>query len=77
LSTTTAQTEEIFMAANQLKRAERAIETIREQAELPPEAIITVQRVFEVVQNIENRLSLVEGEGRIHPTAEMGLPNRR
>jgi len=65
------------MAANQWKRAERAIETIREQAELPPEAITALQEIFDVVRNIENRLSLLEGKGRIHPTAEMGLPNRR
>jgi uncharacterized membrane protein YccC len=73
----TAQTEEISMAANQLKRAECAIEAIREQAELPPEAITALQEIFDVVRNIENRLSLLEGKGRIHPTAEMGLPNRR
>ena len=61
----------------QLKRAERAIERIREQAELPPETAIALQELVDVVRNIEDRLSVLEGKGRINPTAEMGLPNRR
>ncbi|HEX9471428.1 MAG TPA: hypothetical protein VF957_18015 [Bradyrhizobium sp.] len=65
------------MPASQLKRAERAIEKIREQTELPPEAAIALQELVEVIRTIENRLSVLEGKGRIHPTAEMGLPNRR
>jgi uncharacterized membrane protein YccC len=73
----TGQTEEIPMPASQLKRAERAIEKIREQTELPPEAAIALQELVEVIRTIENRLSVLEGKGRIHPTAEMGLPNRR
>jgi uncharacterized membrane protein YccC len=65
------------MPANQLKRAEQAIEKIKEQAELPPEATIALQELVEVIRNIEKRLTVLEGKGRIHPTAEMGLPNRR
>jgi hypothetical protein len=65
------------MAATQLKRAERAIETIREHAELPPETATALQELVDVVRTIESRLTALEGRGRIHPTAEMGLPNRR
>jgi uncharacterized membrane protein YccC len=65
------------MPTTQLKRAERAIERIREQAELPPETAIALQELVDVVRNIESRLSALEGAGNIHPTAEMGLPNQR
>jgi hypothetical protein len=69
--------EDIPMPATQLKRAERAIERIREQAELPPETAIALQELVDVVRNMEGRLSALESKGRIHPTAEMDLPNRR
>jgi hypothetical protein len=65
------------MPATQLKRAERAIERIREQADLPPETAIALQELVDVVRNVEGRLSALEIRGRIHPTAEMALPNRR
>jgi hypothetical protein len=64
------------MPYTQLKRAERAIERIREQAELPAETAIALQELVDVVRNIEGRLSALEGKGRIRPTAEMDLPNR-
>jgi uncharacterized membrane protein YccC len=70
-------TEDIPMPANQFTRAERAIERIREQAELPPEAAIALQELVDVVRSVEGRLSALEDKGRIHPTAEMALPNRR
>lgn len=65
------------MPATQLKRAERAIERIRQQAELPPETAIALQELVDVVRNIESRLSALESTGRLPPTAEMGLPNHR
>jgi hypothetical protein len=65
------------MPATQLKRAERAGERIREQAELPPETAVALQELVDVIRNIEDRLSVLEGKGSIHPTAEMALPNRR
>ncbi len=65
------------MPGTQLKRTERAIERIKEQAELPPETTVALQELVEVVRDIEGRLSVLEGKGRIHPTAEMDLPNRR
>jgi hypothetical protein len=70
----TGQTEEVSMPANQLKRAEQAIVSLREAGELPPKATIAL---VEVVRNIDKRLTVLEGKGRISPTAEMGLPNRR
>jgi hypothetical protein len=71
------RTKDIPTPAIQLKRAERAIERIREQAELPPETAIALQELIDLVRTIESRLAALEGKGRIHPTAEMGLPNRR
>ena len=65
------------MPVIQLKRAERAIERIREQAELPPETAIALQELVDVVRNMEGRLSALESKERIHPTAEMDLPNRQ
>jgi hypothetical protein len=46
------------MPSSQLKRAERAIQTIRDQAELPPEAADALQEIVDVIRNIEGRLSL-------------------
>jgi hypothetical protein len=60
-----------------LKRAERAIESIRERADAPPETAISLQELVDAIEDIENRLSVLEGRGRINPTAEMSLPNRR
>jgi hypothetical protein len=65
------------MPVNPLKRTEQAIERIRRKAELHPETAIALQELVEVVRNIENRLSVLEAKGRINPTAEMSLPNRR
>jgi hypothetical protein len=36
-----------------------------------------LQELIDLVRTIESRLTALEGKGRIHPTAEMGLPNRR
>jgi hypothetical protein len=38
-----------------LKRAERAMQTIRDQAELPPETADALQELVDVVRNIEGR----------------------
>jgi hypothetical protein len=73
----TGQTDEISMPAEQLERAEQAIESLRETGEPPPKATIALSELVEVVRNIEKRLTVLEGKGRIHPTAEMSLPNRR
>jgi uncharacterized membrane protein YccC len=65
------------MPSSQLKRAERAIHTIRDQAELPPEAADALQELVDVIRDIEGRLSQLEG--RAHPRAseKMELPNRQ
>jgi hypothetical protein len=69
----TGATEDIPMPYTQLKRA---IERIREQADLPTETAIALQELVDVIRNIEGRLSALEGKGRIRPTSEMDLPNR-
>jgi uncharacterized membrane protein YccC len=51
------------MPSSQLKRAERAIQTIRDQAELPPEAADALQEIVDVIRTIEGRLSTLEGKG--------------
>jgi uncharacterized membrane protein YccC len=65
------------MPSSQLKRAERAIQTIRDQAELRPETADALQEIVDVIRTIEGRLSTLEGKGRLRPSAEMELPNPR
>jgi uncharacterized membrane protein YccC len=65
------------MPSSQLKRAERAIQAIRDQAELPPEAADALQELVDVIRTIEGRLSLLETKGHPHRTEQMELPNRR
>jgi prefoldin subunit 5 len=65
------------MPSSQLKRAERAIQTIRDQAELLPEAADALQEIVDVIRTIEGRLSTLEGKGHLRPSAEMELPNQR
>jgi hypothetical protein len=65
------------MPSSQLKRAERAIQTIRDQAELPPETADALQEIVDVIRSIEGRLSALEGKGHLCPSAEMELPNPR
>jgi hypothetical protein len=65
------------MPGSQLKRAERAIQTIRDQAELPPEAADALTELLDAVRAIEGRLSALEGKEPPHPTEAMALPNRK
>lgn len=65
------------MPDSQLKRAERAIQTIRDQSELPPETADALQELVDVIRAIEGRLSALEGEGNARPTDAMDLPNRK
>ena len=65
------------MPSGQLKRAERAIQTIRDQAELPPETADALQEIVDVIRTIEGRLSTLEGKEHSRPSAEMELPNPR
>ena len=65
------------MPSSQLKRAERAIQAIRDQAELPPETADALQEIVDVIRTIEGRLSALEGKGHLRPSREMDLPNRR
>jgi hypothetical protein len=65
------------MPSSQLKRAGRAIQTIRDRAELPPETADALQEIVDVIRTIEGRLSTLEGKGHLRPSAEMELPNRR
>jgi hypothetical protein len=45
------------MPSSHLKRAERAIQSIRDQAELPPETADALQELVDVVRYIDGRLS--------------------
>jgi uncharacterized membrane protein YccC len=65
------------MPISQLERAERAIQAIRDQAELPPETADALQEIVDVIRTIEGRLSALEGKGHLRPSAEMELANRR
>ena len=65
------------MSSSQLKRAERAMQSIRDQAELPPETADALAALIDVIRNIEGRLSALEIKGKPHPTEAMALPNRK
>jgi uncharacterized membrane protein YccC len=65
------------MPSSNLKRAERAIQSIRDQAELPPETADALQELVDVVSYIDGRLSALESKGKPHPTEAMALPNRK
>jgi hypothetical protein len=56
------------MPSSQLKRAERAIQSIRHQAGLPPETTDALQEIVDVIRTIEGRLSALEGKGRLRPS---------
>ena len=59
------------MPSSQLKRAERAIQTIRDQAELPPETADALQEIVDVIGAIEGRLSTLEGKDVVSPLAAL------
>jgi hypothetical protein len=65
------------MPSSHLKRAERAIQSIRDQAELPPETADALQELVDVARNMDGRLSALESKGKLHPTEAMALPNRK
>jgi hypothetical protein len=55
------------MPSSQLKRAERAIQAIRDQGELPPEAADALQELVDAVRTIEGRVSALEAKGNARP----------
>ena len=60
---------ELMMPSSQLKRAERAIATIRHQSELPPETADAIAELVEALRTVERRLAILENGGRKPPTA--------
>jgi uncharacterized membrane protein YccC len=48
------------MPSSQLKRAERAIQAIQDQAALPPEVADALQELVDIVRTIEDRVSTLE-----------------
>jgi hypothetical protein len=64
------------MPSAQLKRAERAIAAIREQAELPPETAEALDEIVAAIRMVEGRLAALEGKGRAHQAVSIDLPNR-
>jgi hypothetical protein len=65
------------MPSSQLKRAERAIQTIRDQAELPSETADALEELVDVIRAVEWRVSALEGKATVRPTEAMALPNRK
>ena len=65
------------MPSSQLKRAERAIQAIRDQAAVPPETADALDELVDAVRSIEGRLSALEGRSQPRSTAEMELPNQQ
>ena len=65
------------MSSSQLKRAEQAIQMIRDQAKLPSKTADALHQIVDAIRTIEIRFSTLQGKGYLRPTAEMELPNRR
>jgi hypothetical protein len=65
------------MPSSQLKRAERSIQSIRDQGELPPGTADALQELVDVIRAIEGRLSELKGKGTLRHIDEMALPNRK
>jgi len=70
-------TGDLDMSSSQLKRAERAIQTIRDQSGLSSETADALQELVDVIRSVEGRLSVLESKGSPRRTAEMDLPNRQ
>jgi hypothetical protein len=62
------------MPGSHLKRAEKAIEAIRNQSELPPEAADALQELVDAVRHLEGRIAGLEGKWQ-SPTDQMALPH--
>jgi hypothetical protein len=62
------------MSSSQLKRAERAMQSIRDQTELPPETAEALDALVDVIRTIEGRLSALERQGHPHPTELVPVP---
>jgi hypothetical protein len=65
------------MPSSQLKRAERAIQTIRDRSGPSSETANALQELVDIVRSLEGRLSALESKGALRRTAEMDLPNRQ
>jgi hypothetical protein len=65
------------MPGSQLKRAERAIQAIRDKGELPPETADALTEIVDAVRHVEGRLAALESKGHPHPTDAMALPNQK
>ena len=64
------------MPRSQLKRAEKAIATIREQAELPPEAADALEEIVAAVRTVEGRLADLERK-HPRPTEQLKLSSQQ
>ena len=60
------------MPSSHLKRAERAIQSIRDQAELPPKAADALDALVDVIRSMEGRLSALERQGTSAPNGGDG-----
>ena len=52
------------MPGSHLKRAEKAIEAIRNQSELPPEAADALQELVDAIRHLEGRIAGLEDKRR-------------
>jgi hypothetical protein len=66
------------MPSSQLKRVEKSIEAMRGDPHTPKtaETMEALQDLVDAVRAVEGRLLVLEGKGRLRPTAQMELPNR-
>jgi hypothetical protein len=61
-------------AAGRIETRRTSCTQDQRRAELAPEIATALEAIVEAVQKLDGRLSVLEGKGRIHPTAEMSLP---
>ena len=57
------------MPSAQLKRAERAVAAIRQQAELPPETAVALDEIIAAIRSVEGRLVALESKSRARRSA--------
>ena len=60
------------MPSSQLKRAERSIQAIRDQSEMPPDAADALQELVDAIRTIESRLGALENRERPQSAEESG-----
>ena len=57
------ETETVTMPVSQLKRAEQSIAAMRDQQELPPQALLAIEEIVTAIRAVDQRLAVLERIG--------------